>query len=437
MSFLARPSDHASSPLPDGAEIGVIGAGPAGTFFALHLLGILASSGRSARVSLIDRKSFDCSGPSGCNMCAGAIGAGMIGKMERLGLVLDDRVVRRIAEGYEIHGRGVSVTVRNPGRGAIYTVFRGGGPVTHAGRARSFDQYLLDAATARGAEFLHDRVEGIARTARGFRVGLSAGGRRDFDFLVGAFGVNSAIHRRLDIGYAPPRTWHTVQAEIPADNDFIVNRLKNRIHIVPALGKTIRFLAITPKDDFLTLTGIGKHIRIADLDRERRENRALADLLPESARVMCHCHPQVPVGFARNPFAERIAIVGDAFISRYLKNGIESSHDTSRILAEAISRHGVSVAALRRNFQRPCMDLFRCDNIWGKVLFGIYEEVLRKGRLADAYLRSVTRAEEAGNATQSRILWSVFAGDAPYRQIAREAFAPRSIAGLWRYLLSG
>ncbi len=437
MISLARPSDSASARLPDGAEVGVIGAGPAGTFFALHLIEILASLGRAARLSLIDRKSFDCSGPSGCNMCAGAIGAAMIGKMERLGLVLDDRVVRRIAEGYEIHGRGVSVTVRNPDRGAIYTVFRGRGPVTHAGTARSFDQYLLDTATARGAEFLHDRVEGIARTARGFRVGLSGGGRRDFDFLVGAFGVNSTVHRKLDIGYAPPRTWHTVQGEIPADNDFIVNRLRNRIHIVPALGKSIRFLAITPKDDFLTLTGVGKHVRIADLEKERQENRALAELLPEGARVMCHCHPQAPVGYARNAFADRIGIVGDAFISRYLKNGIESSHDTSRILAEAIARDGVSAGALRRNFHRPCMELFRCDNIWGKVLFGIYEEVLRKGRLSDAYLRSVSSAAEAGDATQSRILWSVFAGDAPYRQIAREAFAPRAIAGLWRYLLSG
>ncbi len=394
-------------------------------------------SGRAARISLIDRKEFECSGPSGCNMCAGAIGAAMIGKMEALGLVLDDRVVRRIAEGYEIHGRGVSVTVRNAGRGGIYTVFRGGGPLTHVGKARSFDQFLLDAARERGAEFVHDRVEGISRTARGLRVALSGGGQREFDFLVGAFGVNSAVHRKIDIGYAPPRTWHTVQAELPVDNDFVVNALRSRIHIVPAVGKAMRFLAITPKDDFLTLTGIGKYVRIADLERERRDNRVLSDLLPPDARVMCHCHPQAPVGYARRPFADQMAIVGDAFISRYLKNGIESSHDTSRILAEAITRGGTSAAALHRNFHRPCLERFRCDNIWGKVLFGVYEEVLRKGRLSDAYLRSVAKAAESGNATQSRILWSVFAGDAPYREIAREAFAPWSIYEFWKYLLFG
>lgn len=437
MKFRARRTEVSLEPLRDGAEIGVIGAGPAGSFFALHLQEILAGSGRAARISLIDRKTFDCSGPSGCNMCAGAIGAGMIGKMERLGLALDDRIVRRIADGYEIHGRGVSVTVRNPDRGAIYTVFRGGGPVTQTGKARSFDQYLLDAAVARGAEFLHDRVEGIARTGRGFRVDLAGGGRREFDFLVGAFGVNTVFHRKLEIGYAPPTTWHTVQAELPADNEFIVGTLRNRIHIVPSIGKNIRFLAITPKDDFLTLTGIGEHVRIADLERERRENRALADLMPPGARVICHCHPQVAVGCARSPFADRIAIVGDAFISRYLKNGIESSHDTSGILADAVVRHGVSREALGANFHRPCIERFRRDNIWGKVLFGIFEEVLRKGRLSDAYLRSVRRAAQAGDETQARILWAVFAGDAPYREIAREAFAPRAVLAFWKNFLFG
>ncbi|MGE5663144.1 MAG: NAD(P)/FAD-dependent oxidoreductase [Deltaproteobacteria bacterium] len=437
MRSRARRTEAPGEPLSAGAEIGVIGAGPAGTFFALHLLGILATSGRTARISLIDRKAFDCSGPSGCNMCAGAIGAGMIEKMERLGLALDERVVRRIADGYEIHGREVSVTVRNPARGAIYTVFRGGGPTTQRGKARSFDQYLLDAAVARGAEFIHDRVEAIAREGRGFRVDLAGGGRREFDFLVGAFGVNSALHRKLDIGYEPPDTWHTVQAELPADNEFIVNNLRNRIHIVPSVGKNIRFLAITPKDDFLTLTGIGEHVRISDLERERRENRSLADLLPPKAGVICHCHPQVPVGCARNPFADRIAIVGDAFISRYLKNGIESSHDTSRILAEAVAGHGISRKTLGAFFHRPCTERFRRDNIWGKVLFGIFEEVLRKGRLSDAYLRSVTRAAQAGDETQARILWAIFAGDAPYREIARVAFAPGSIVAFWKNFLFG
>jgi flavin-dependent dehydrogenase len=423
--------------LHDVDSVGVIGAGPAGSFFALHLCTLLRKAGRKARVTLIDRKVFSSSGPIGCNMCAGAIGPAIVGKIRELSMVFDKRVISRIADGYEIHGRDVSVTVRHPERGEIYTVFRGGGPVTQAGDTKSFDQYLLDSAIAKGAEFIHERVEGIGKTPGGYRLAFSGGMTRDFDFLVGAFGVNSAIFRKIGIGYVPPETWHTVQAEIPAGNEFIVERLRNRIHIIPAHGKNIRFLAITPKEDFLTLTGIGEHVKISDLENERSVNRPLAGLLPEDARILCHCHPQLPVGVAKNPYSDRMAIVGDAFISRYLKNGIESSHDTARILAEAIIGHGVSKTSLNEHFYRPCLRKFRYDNFWGKALFGVYESVLRKGRLSDADLKSVMSEAAAGNMRQERILWSVFAGDAPYREIAREAFHPRAIWELSRSLLRG
>ncbi len=421
--------------LPDGAEIGVIGAGPAGTFFALHLLRILRESGRNAAVTLFDRKEFDRSGPSGCNMCAGAIGDPMVKKLRSLGLTLDERVVRRIADGYEIHGRGISVNIVNPLRGSIYTVFRGGGPVASATGRKSFDRFLLDAAIAEGAEFLPETVDTIARIPGGFRIGTGDRKTRTFEFLVGAFGVNSGIAKKLPIGYRPPQTWHTVQAELPADNEFIERRLSNRIHIVPAMGRTIRFLAITPKDSFLTLTGIGEYVRIADLERERKENPILSALLPAGSSVLCHCHPNVPVGTARNPVSDRLAIVGDAFISRYLKNGIESSHDTARILAEGIVRFGTSKDSLKRHFFRPCIRQFRYDNVWGKALFGIYERVLRKGRLSDAYFRCVTGDTADDKGSQAHILWSVFAGDAPYRDIAREAFAPRSVYELSKSVL--
>ena len=370
-------------------------------------------------------------------MCAGAIGKQMAGKIQGIGLPLDERVIQRIADGYEIHGRDVSVNVVNPERGTIYTVFRGGGPVASPGERRSFDQFLLDAAVSRGAEFLHERVKSAERIPGGFRLRTAEGPPRDFDFLAGAFGVNSTIMKILVPGYEPPRTWHTVQAELPADNEFIMERIGNRIHIVPARGKAIRFLAITPKNNFLTLTGIGEYVRIANLERERTENPILRRLLPAEAKVLCHCHPKVPVGTARNPVSERVAIVGDAFISRYLKNGIESSFDTSRILAETVVRFGISEQALRNHFYRTCIRQFRYDNVWGKALFGVYEGVLRKERFSDAFLKGAVADSAAQQGTQGHILWSVFAGDAPYREIAREAFSPRAVYQLSKNFLFG
>jgi len=419
-----------AAPFRGPGRVGVVGAGPAGTFFALHYLRVAAERGASGEITLIDRKAFGAHGPAGCNMCAGAIGAQMVAKIAALGLPLDERVIRRIADGYEIHGQRVSVTVDSPDGGAIYTVFRGGGPVAPAGAPKGFDQFLLDAATSRGAEFVHDRVEAVERTAKGFRVRLSGGQTRTFEFLVLAFGVNTGLAGRLGMGYEPPATWHTVQAEVVADNAFILGPLRNRLHIVPASGRSVRFLALTPKDRFLTLTGIGEHVRIRDLEAEVRDNAVLRSLLPPGGTILCHCHPQVPVGAARRPYGEGLAVVGDAFICRYLKNGIESSHDTARILAEALADAGSSERVLRERFYRPCMARFRYDNVWGRALFGVYERILRKGRLADRYLEAVAREKERGAGLHARILWSVFAGDAPYRAITREALSLASIRGL-------
>src|SRR4030067_818819 len=79
------------TPLPDGGTVGVIGAGPAGTFFALHFLTLLKESGRAARGTLFHPKTFECSGPSGGNMCAGAVGGERGEKNRRLGLDLGEK----------------------------------------------------------------------------------------------------------------------------------------------------------------------------------------------------------------------------------------------------------------------------------------------------------------------------------------------------------
>ncbi len=129
--------------------------------------------------------------------------------------------------------------------------------------------------------------------------------------------------------------------------------------------------------------------------------------------------------------------MGDAFISRYLKNGIESSFDTSRILAETVVRFGISEQALRNHFYRTCIRQFRYDNVWGKALFGVYEGVLRKERFSDAFLKGAVTGSSAQQGTQAHILWSVFAGDAPYREIAREAFSPRAVYELSKNILFG
>ncbi len=261
----------------------------------------------------------------------------------------------------------------------------------------------------------------------------------EFDFIVGAFGVNSPLAKSFIPGYVPPKTWHTCQAELQARGETFQEPLRNMINIFSGSDRKIRFIAITPKDEYLTLTAIGEHVKIGDLRREIETNERLKNFLPTQYNLICHCHPQVPVSLAQNPVNDAVAVVGDAFVSRFLKNGIDSAYETARILAETVHNHGQGTDSLRELYVKKCAQIYHSDNRWGRVLFQIYEKILRKGVLADMYISCVERegADVSDqNARLTRVLWGVFAGDRPYREIFREACTIRTFASFAKHILS-
>lgn len=425
-------------------RIGVIGAGPAGTFFAIHLDKLAKKYRKHCSITLFDRKVFDLSGPGGCNMCAGAIGYITYEKIKETGVELQSSAVRRIADGYVIHGKRRDAHIIHPGRKGIYTVFRGAGPLLEKySRYRSFDQVLLDKCIEQGMVFINERVQSVEAVGKGnsrtFRVDAHSGGRWDFDFIVGAFGVNSPISKYLIPEYVPPKTWHTCQAEIKVDPEYISQVLRNMIHIFSTEDRRIRFIAITPKDEYLTISAIGEHVKIAYLREELKVNERLKSFLPETYEVICHCHPQAPVGCAERSFDDGVAVIGDAFVSRFLKNGIESAFVTSKILAETLVLHGRGRDALEEYFYEKCLEFYHKDNRWGKILFEIYARILRRGFLSDVYIGCVKKEGEDASVQSSRLtrlLWGLFAGDQPYREIVQEAFTLSTIYSLAKNVFS-
>ncbi|RMG61030.1 MAG: hypothetical protein D6713_01240 [Deltaproteobacteria bacterium] len=424
-------------------NVGIIGAGPAGTFTALNFLRLAREKGVPIRVVLFDRKEFHAVGPRGCNMCAGAIGYLTYEKIRSIGLSLDERVVRRIADGYVFHGMKNEARIYHPQRTGIYTVFRGGGPVMMTSPSyQSFDRFLLDECLKMGAQFVNARVTAIEREDGEFppryTVVVEGGQRESFNFLVGAFGVNTTISRKFLPAYQPPRTWHTCQAEIEVPSGYIERVMGNMIHLFSTLDRKIRFLAVTPKDRFLTITAIGEHVKIAYLREELRANPVVRRFLPADYEILCHCHPQTPVGCARNPVTQAAAVVGDAFTARYLKNGIDSAFDTAMTLVNAVFSGGISKAALEKLYVRPSVEKIHRDNRFGKILFQVYERILRKRALSEAYIRGVKKEGEDASredATLTRVLWGIFAGDQPYSEIMREALNPKTVLNFLKMLV--
>src|SRR5918998_75514 len=188
--------------LQSGNTVGVVGAGPAGSFFAIELLRRARSLGLNLKVDIYDGKNFARKGAPGCNMCAGAVGHRLIQEIERSTTTIPREVIHYEIEGYAVHYRDSTARLSNDPSKKIYGVYRGAGPVSteHPEGARSFDQFLLSQAISLGARHIPLNVHDIdVPTTLEHRpvLRLTDTTRREYDLVVGAFGVNSQLAQRL------------------------------------------------------------------------------------------------------------------------------------------------------------------------------------------------------------------------------------------------
>ena len=427
-------------PLKNNSKVGIIGAGPAGTFFALHLMRMGSEKGRKFDITIFDSKLFTDTGARGCNMCAGAISSTLFNNLTKLDFVIPREVLKDKVTGYVMHLKGETGFIDVDPSSSIYTVFRSAGPVFSAEKIRGFDQVLLDFAVKEGARFVNQRVKKVIAGSKE-KISLIYGedGREwEGDLLVGAFGVNSRIVENLKFGYKPPKCWSACQTEIEVSEDFAQETIQNKIHIFNTENPKIKYIAFTPKGNFITVTAIGENVKRVDVEKSLKED-AIASYLPPNYTCKCHCHPKIPINIARNPFSDRFVIIGDAAASRYLKNGIESAFFTGKWAASTALHHGLSSEDFKRNYYSLCRSVFFYDNVYGKILFSIYDLLSNSSVISRVNIKILM--EERGKSDDSKILslifWHLFTGDAPYSHILHEFFRPRLFINFFQALLRG
>ncbi|MFB3880876.1 MAG: NAD(P)/FAD-dependent oxidoreductase [Armatimonadota bacterium] len=423
-----------------GPRIAILGGGPAGAFCALWLGALSRQSNLPLRTAIFDYRDFQKPGPSGCNMCAGVIPDSLVRSLAELGVALPERIIQRRIEGYHFHARGGSVDLPTPPGTSIYATFRGPGPRGVYPSAREgFDWWLLSEAEAAGATIIRELVvdvRGPAGEGGPFLITCRKGPTYEADIVVGAFGVNSnllAVFEKLGFGYQAPRTIRARQAEIPLPAGFIEEVLRNRVVILAMGWPGLRFAAVTPKRQHVTVTLIGDNPSAEMMDQVLRSPELRRHFPPgwEPPGIYCACAPRMPVAGARDPIADRLVVIGDANVGRYLKNGIESSFHTARWAAEALLT-GTSARALRRHYLRKCDRVYRADNRYGRVLFRLHDLVSRSALISGSHL-SVVSAEQISQArgrTVSELLWGVLTGNSSYRSLLLRALDPRLQARL-------
>ena len=418
-------------------NVAILGGGPAGAFCAIWLARLAREGGSELGIRVFDYKSFEKPGPAGCNMCAGIIPDSLIRNMSALGLHLPEHVIQQRIEGYVLQTRSGSVDIPTPAGTSVCATFRGPGPLgMYPAAQEGFDWFLLGEAERRGAEHISTLVTDVRLPESDrapFQILCRDGSAYEADVVVGAFGVNSnlaSVFERLGIGYRAPRTLRARQAEMPLEPDFIRDHLRNRVLIFAMGWPGVRFAAVTPKRQHVTVTIIDEH-----LDRDQMEtvlsSPALRAHLPpgwQPPRRYCSCAPRLPVSAARNPIHDRLLMIGDANISRYLKNGIESSFYTAMWAARAILSGPPSREHLRRAYLQVSRRTYLRDNAYGRLLLRLQDLGSRSSTISRALIEAVESEQRSADLDRplADALWGMFTGAIPYRRILAKGLRPKA-----------
>ncbi len=411
--------------LRDNAKVAVIGGGPSGAFFSIFALKMAKMVGRSLDITIFEPKDFSADGPKGCNHCGGVISEHLVQTLAVEGINIPPEVVQRSIDSYVLHTQCGDVFIKSPAaEKRIATVYRGGGP---KGRrlegGKSFDRFLLDCAVAEGAVHQPLRIDGIRLNGKPV---LSSGGNEvmEADLVVGAFGVNSAawkIFESLGIGYKKPDTTSAFITELELGHDVVSGRFGNTIHffLVPRPGN-IKFAALIPKGDFVTLCILGRGIDQETVSALLRTPAARA-LLPEDILEgrHCRCFPKLSLDAATEGFADRVVIIGDAGSTRLFKDGIGASYIMAKAAAKVALFHGVSREDFREHYL-PVYNGTKVDNRFGKIVYKITDAFKNVSLLTDAMIHLVGREQQYRDEKLrilSSILWDTFTGNETYRNI--------------------
>jgi flavin-dependent dehydrogenase len=400
-----------------GSRVAVIGGGPAGSFFALHLLKGARAAGLRLDVAVFEHKYFKSPGPAGCNMCAGILSSRVVDGLRELGLAIPPQVAMGRLHRYVLHWHQTTVVIEQPDPDRrIVSVFRGAGPKGGAPPPEaSFDAFLLSRAEAAGATLIPERVLEVT-----FPPGEAAEVRTtrtlaNFDLIVLASGVNVQPPTFFGVDYRKPPTTTMAQDEIrlnqPAD--------AGSVHVYCDEPPGLLFGGLVPKGPYVNVSLLGHGLPGSSLDRFLAALRERGVLVGEPARL-CGCRPRVATGPASGYYGDRFVAVGDAVVTRLYKDGIGSALWTAKCAASVALEHGIASQDFKRHYRPVVQDIVR-DNRYGYWLFRVWRHVKGEGIMSALGQRTLLAEAQLSPSwrVHSALLWYMFTGDASYRSIVR------------------
>jgi flavin-dependent dehydrogenase len=302
---------------------------------------------------------------------------------------------------------------------------------------------LLSLAHDKGAQIVQGRVDEITWVDGRPRVKTKTGYPQGYDLLVMATGVNSAtlkLFEEMDLGYAPPEATKTFICEYFLGEDKVEKYLGSSMHTFLLKIPRLEFAAIIPKGDYATVCMLGEKI-----DKELVEtflnDPVVKQVFPSDWKPQdesCRCFPKMYLKGAKQPFADRLVFVGDCGISRLYKDGIGAAYRSAKAAATSVVFKGISKEDFEIHYMKAA-DRMDTDNKIGAFIFKVVHIIQQMRFSRRGILRMVAKeqSKEGKRRLMSLVLWDMFTGSAPYREVFFRTFNPYFIGGLVKNLLLG
>jgi flavin-dependent dehydrogenase len=444
-----------STSLLNGDRVAIVGGGPAGSFFAIHLLREAKQLDRNIEVVIVEKRgpsdlNFDDFQCRGCNFCAGLISPRLNEILDECGLVVPEEIIQGRIDYVWIQGQWKNFRLRVPKDKRMYSVYRGSLPGRRTDRPAGFDGFLLSEAVKEGARIQYGEVQAIAYGASGMPILTmrAPSGEMvllDASFVSIATGINAhcgfdygadkliASVKRLNPSFVPGKTRKALIFELDVGEEFLERNLNREIYFIEYGSKrlALEHTALIPKGRFLTVAMIGKCIDEAVLPRDNRQMIRDFLTLPQIDRILpgiaaaplaCACAPRMTVTTATFPFGNRFAIIGDAVGARLNKDGLYSAHATASQLAQAVLHEGIGEQALARRYGKTVKWLV-ADNRFGRIVFAASRVAFTMpvvSRIVYQAFATEYKVRDERSRPLSVTLWKIASGTADYREVLRE-----------------
>ncbi len=470
--------------LKEGARIVVLGGGPAGAFFAFHLLRQAGKAGKKIRVTIIDKRmalarhraveesrgfavaesgggfsveeseGFSIEESPGCNYCAGIVSPQLQQELRRYKIKLPESVLCQRFSHIWIHGLWKNFPLKVPVGQHVVSVFRGTLPASRNTRIQGLDAFLLKKAVAAGAEL---------ETAEALNIEYSSSNRpcltlkknsgdpftMEADFVCICSGVNAGENlfhsfRKINPRFVPPVTRSALIFELNPGVRYLKKVMDRELYIFVSGSKTLELdhAALIPKADHLTVALIGKRIDRASFPEDTQaiiktflSLPGIQNILPGiENRIACSCTPRMSVSPAQRPYARRIGLSGDAFGARLYRDGLFSAFILARSLARTVIHKGVDEKSLSGPYERAGRWLHQ-DNTWAKRVMNLVQLALKSpfaSRIMYQTFATEMKFKPMDQWPMGNVLWKIGSGAGDYKKVFSDLMSVPVLLSLLR-----